>query len=178
MYPCKTRLDDETGVRHPRDTKFSGIGAEMAEPASLDASLAKSAPRVCGHMNDDHSDSVLAYAMHYAGLADAVSARMVGLTSQGFVLDVTLRDGTVKSAVSVPYIKPLENAGQVRKMAVAMHIAAYNGLGMRFKLKHGFYQGAAKQAWAHMPDAVKTGMTLAGAASAALIVALLVKKIR
>ena len=30
---------------------------------------------------------------------------------------------------------------------VAMHFAAFNGLGWQYKLANGFYTGAARQAW-------------------------------
>jgi hypothetical protein len=39
----------------------------------------------------------------------------------------------VKSKVLIPYTTPLANAGAVRKVAVAMHFAALNGLGFVYK---------------------------------------------
>ena len=54
-----------------------------------------------------------------------------------------------------------ESAGQVRKIAVAMHFEAYNGMGFMYKLRTGFYQGAVKQAWTHMPAKVKYPMAAA-----------------
>ena len=39
--------------------------------STLEADLAKSATRVISHMNDDHADSLLAYAAFYGGMRDA-----------------------------------------------------------------------------------------------------------
>ena len=129
----------------------------MAQSAqTIDADLEKSAVRIMNHMNADHADSLLAYAHFYAGdgCASATAAKMVGVTRKGFELDVILADGT-KWRVDIPYTSPLESAGQVRKIAVAMHFEAFNGLGIAYKLRHGFYSGAARQAWAHMPRNVR-----------------------
>lgn len=133
----------------------------FAMSSTLDADLAKSATRVITHMNDDHTDSLLAYAAFYAGLQNATSARMSGLTSKGFELDVTLIDGTVKKGVLIPYTTPLKSAGEVRKLAVSMHFAAYNGMGIIFKIKQNYYGNAVKQAWTHMPAKVKYPMAAA-----------------
>ena len=115
----------------------------------MEADLAKASARIAHHMNDDHSDSLLAYARYY-GKLDAKAAAMTGVTAQGFELDVTVADGSVKKTL-VPYSRPLKSAGDVRKVAVEMHFAAYNGLGVVYKLKTNFYGNAVKQAWTHMP---------------------------
>ena len=131
---------------------------------TLEADVAKSATRVIKHMNDDHADSLLAYAAFFGGLHDARSARMTGLTSKGFELSVTMADGTVRERVLIAYLTPLKSAGEVRKLAVSMHFAAYNGLGIKFKLAHNYYGNAVRQAWTHMPAKVKYPMAMAVAA--------------
>lgn len=96
----------------------------------LDAELQKHAGRVISHMNDDHTDSILAYALAFAsGCSDAESARMSGLNTQGWVLEVTLAGGEVKKGVVVPYTRKVESAGQLHKVAVEMHFAAFHKLG-------------------------------------------------
>ena len=127
------------------------------------------AARVTRHMNEDHGDSCLAWAHHYAQLPGATSARMTGLTASGFKLDVTLPDGLVQSAL-IPYRPALTEAKQVRKVAVAMHFEAFNALGFWYKLKNGFFSGAAKQAWTHLPPKLR----MAVRASAAVLVAAIV----
>ena len=148
----------------------------MAE--SLAEGLEKSAARICKHMNEDHGDSILAYAHFYAKLPTAVSAQMTGLTVTGFELDVRMADGTIKSKVLVPYDPPLESAPQVRKVAVSMHFAAYNGLGFRYKLAKGFYSGAAHQAWTHMPQRVRTAAIVVLGGALSITAAYIVKRIK
>jgi hypothetical protein len=138
----------------------------------LDAALAKSAQRVVRHMNEDHADSLLAYAHFFGGIKTASKAQMTGLSSQGFELDVMLPDGSVQHKVLIRYTTPLTSAAQVRKVAVAMHFAAFNGLGFRYKLKSGFYLGALRQAWSHMP----TGARMAAASVGILGLSVLVTR--
>ena len=126
--------------------------------STLEADLAKMEARVVTHMNDDHADSLLAYAVYFAGLTDAQSAKMSGLTTSGFELEVAMADGTVKKGVLVAYTPPLKSAGEVRKLAVSMHFAAYNALGLGFKLRNNFYGNAVRQAWTHMPAKIKYPM--------------------
>lgn len=132
---------------------------------SVAEALAKSATRIITHMNDDHSDSLLAYAHHYAGLKDAKAATMSGLNVDGFILSAKLKDGTVKQNVLIPYSSPLESAAGVRKLAVSMHFEAYNKLGHLYKFRNNFYGRAVIQAWTHMPAKIKYPLAaaLAGA---------------
>ena len=139
-----------------------------AMASQLDAELAKSAQRVITHMNNDHEPSLVAWARFYAKL-DAKAARMSGLTSSGFELDVTLADGSERKAVLIPHKPPLESAAQVRKVAVALHFEAFNGLGVSYKLWNGFYQDAARQAWAHMPRRARVAVVAMVAAVAAAV---------
>ena len=90
---------------------------------ALEADLAKMSERVCGHMNHDHADSLLAWAHFYAKVPDAASATMTDVKSDGFELELTKADGYVMPKVLIPFDPPLEKAGDVRKVAVAMHFA-------------------------------------------------------
>ena len=54
-------------------------------------------------------------------------------------------------------------ARDVRKVAVAMHFAAFNGMGTQYKLARGFYTGAAQQAllgtnWNDAIDVLELGL--------------------
>ena len=53
--------------------------------------------------------------------------------------------GTTKTDVLIPYATKLSSAGDVRKVAVAMHKGAFDGMGHVYKLRKGYYQGAVKQ---------------------------------
>ena len=63
----------------------------------------------------------------------------------------------------------------LRKIAVAMHFEAYNGMGFMYKLKKGYFSGAVKQMWAHMPSKVKYGISAVGIATVAIGVMAVVK---
>ena len=136
----------------------------------MEADLQKHASRVCKHMNEDHGDSLLAWAHHYAGLRTATEAKSVGLTASGFLLDVTLGDGRIVPNVLVKYQPPIQKAVEVRKAAVAMHFEAFHGLGVGYKLRHGFYSGMVQQGWSHAPTSAKVAAAGAGAVLAAIIV--------
>ena len=123
------------------------VGPEgSVKEAKLHAALVKMGPRVISHMNDDHPESLKAYAVHYAGLADASSAKMVGMDARGFTLKVTRAAPADVEEVLVTYPRPLESAGDVCKLAVEMHFAAFKALGLKYRLTNGYYTGAAKHA--------------------------------
>lgn len=127
--------------------------------STLDEELQNHAVRVITHMNEDHSDSVLAYAHYYAKLPTAVAACLTGLNSKGFVLTADLSDGTIKENIFIPYNKPLQSAKGIRKIAVAMHFEAFHGMGFCYKISKNYYMSGVKMAWTHTPDKVKyTGL--------------------
>ena len=136
---------------------------------SLEEGVAKMRGRVVGHMNADHPGSLLAYARYYAGMADAASATMTDCTAKGFELDVVKKDGSVVKKVLIPFDPPLERAADLRKVSVAMHFTAYNGLGLRYKLESGFYADAARQALSHVPPRAKAGLLAAAVACGAAV---------
>ena len=116
---------------------------------SLATSLQKAAPRVIRHMNEDHPSSLLAYAHHYGGVKDAVSAVLTGLTATGFELDVTLKSGDVMRRLPISFPKPLTSAKELHKIAVAMHFEAFGALGLGYRLRYGYYSSAMRQVWKH-----------------------------
>ena len=160
--------------KHPRVRRSSSVAVHRATMA-LEADLAKMSERVCGHMNHDHADSLLAWAHFYAKVPDAAAATMTDVKSDGFELELTKADGYVMPKVLIPFEPPLEKAGDVRKVAVAMHFAAFNGLGWQYKLANGFYTGAARQAWHHMPPRVKSGLVGAVAVVCAAVMGMLLR---
>ena len=144
--------------------KISLSHAYTIEDVELEKSLRASSARIRKHMNDDHADSCKAYAAaHGAGglLPDEIdSAVMIGLDSRGFTLRVSASKLSSPLEVLIPYPRKLEKAAEVRKLAVEMHMTAYNTLGVGYKIRHNFYGNAAKQAWTHMPAKVKYPMAV------------------
>ena len=70
--------------------------------------------RICKHMNDDHTEAVLAYARHYGGIQGAKAARMVAVAPEAMTLDV---DG---APVQVPFDHTLSDSEDAHRTLVAM----------------------------------------------------------
>jgi putative heme iron utilization protein len=70
--------------------------------------------RICKHMNDDHSEAVVAYARHYGRVGSAQQARMVAITAEAMQLEV---DG---QPLSVAFDHPLTDSEDAHRTLVAM----------------------------------------------------------
>jgi putative heme iron utilization protein len=70
--------------------------------------------RICKHMNDDHTEAVLAYARHYGGIQGAQAARMVALGPDAMTLEV---DG---ASVKVTFDHTISNSDDAHRTLVAM----------------------------------------------------------
>mmetsp|Transcript_67603 Transcript_67603/g.209140 ORF Transcript_67603/g.209140 Transcript_67603/m.209140 type:complete len:154 (-) Transcript_67603:180-641(-) len=101
-------------------------------------------PQIVSHMNEDHGDSILAYALHYAGFDGTAKARATGasltdLDYDGLTLSVTTADGGVHESVRVAYPGGrLEDPKSIRKVAVDMHHEAHSKLGLLYRLQSGY----------------------------------------
>jgi len=70
--------------------------------------------RICKHMNDDHTEAVLAYARHYGGIQGGEAARMVAVAPDAMTLDV---DGV---SVQVEFDHTLSDSDDAHRTLVAM----------------------------------------------------------
>ena len=70
--------------------------------------------RICKHMNDDHTDAVLAYAKHYGGVDNPGKARMVAVKPEVMELEV---DG---ATVTVAFDHTLSDSEDAHRTLVAM----------------------------------------------------------
>ena len=70
--------------------------------------------RICKHMNDDHTEAVLAYARHYGGIQGAQAALMVAGAPDAMTLEV---DG---AAVQVAFDHTLSDSDDAHRTLVAM----------------------------------------------------------
>ena len=140
---------------------------------ALAQALARSSARVCTHMNEDHGESLLAYAHYYANLPGAKAARMTAVLPRGFEIEV--EDNGKTQTVVVPYLTPLKSAGEVRKQAVEMHHEAFARLGFAYRVCNGYYARALRMA----TKQVKVdGVWIAGVGIAAAVVGLLAVRSR
>ena len=108
----------------------------------VDATIPKS--RIINHMNDDHTDSILVYALHFAKLTQARSAKILDVSSTGMTLEVDV-GAEEPQQVFVPYTEPLYRAQDLRKIVVAMHHECYDALGLGYKLRHGYYRNKQRE---------------------------------
>jgi putative heme iron utilization protein len=74
--------------------------------------------RILGHMNEDHADSVLAYAKHFAGRASATAATLAGLDQNG--MDIVVTEPAGDASVRVEFKTPLADAAEAHHVLVAM----------------------------------------------------------
>jgi len=90
----------------------------MTTTDSTNALPADARTRILGHMNEDHADSVLAYARHFGGRLSATAATLAGLDLEGMDLLVTEPSG--ESPVRIPFATPLADASAAHHVLVAM----------------------------------------------------------
>ena len=70
--------------------------------------------RICRHMNDDHGDAVLQYALHYGGVSAANIATMTAVNADAMSLEV---DG---KPLRIPFDHTLTDSDDAHRTMVAM----------------------------------------------------------
>ncbi len=70
--------------------------------------------RICRHMNDDHGDAVLQFALHYGGISAANIATMTAVGTDAMSLDV---DG---KPLRIPFDHTLTDSEDAHRTMVAM----------------------------------------------------------
>ena len=70
--------------------------------------------RICRHMNDDHGDAVLRYALHYGGISAASIATMTPVNADAMSLEV---DG---KPLRIPFDHTLTDSEDAHRTMVAM----------------------------------------------------------
>jgi putative heme iron utilization protein len=97
--------------------RMSWVSANEYRVAEPDP-LATASKGILTHMNDDHTDAVLAYAKKLAGVADATGATMTAVDRYGFELAVTTPAGP--RAVRLAFDEPVATSDEVRRAMVAL----------------------------------------------------------
>ncbi|MDC3960229.1 HugZ family pyridoxamine 5'-phosphate oxidase [Polyangium jinanense] len=80
--------------------------------------LAEFAPRILGHMNDDHASSILAYARKLAGIAEATSAQMTAVDRYGIEMAVETPSG--ERRVRLAFDTEIRTREEARKALIEM----------------------------------------------------------
>jgi heme iron utilization protein len=90
----------------------------MTTTESTTALSADAVTRILGHMNEDHADSVLAYARHFGGRLSATAASLVGIDREGMDLSITEPSG--QSSLRIRFTDTLTGATDAHHTLVAM----------------------------------------------------------
>jgi len=162
-------------IAGPRQASRTFIAALLSmapvdAAGDLDAQLEPHKQRMIKHMNDDHRDSLVAYALHYAKMSGASDAEISDMTSKGLTLNVTLPDSVARD-VFIPYSRPLTAVKDVRPVVVDMHKECYDALGCMYKLKSGFYKKKVEAAVAGAKKSPKMQQAFVLGAASAVVVA-------
>ena len=83
--------------------------------------------RMVSHMNEDHADSVLAYAQHFGQCRDAAAATLIDVTADVMTLKVVVIDG--EKEIIIPFEHPLKSGHDVHMTMIKMSKAAKKSLG-------------------------------------------------
>eukprot|EP00930_Biecheleria_cincta_P105365 TRINITY_DN98031_c0_g1_i1.p2 TRINITY_DN98031_c0_g1~~TRINITY_DN98031_c0_g1_i1.p2 ORF type:complete len:157 (-),score=27.92 TRINITY_DN98031_c0_g1_i1:3-473(-) len=137
-----------------------------AASADLSAQFEPHKERMITHMNEDHGDSLLVYAKHYANCKGAIRAVITDMNTEGLFLDVFVPGGEIMAGVFVKYTRPLTSVRDVRSIVVDMHHEAYNALGVAYKLQSGYYKTQFSNSWKKNPMKKKVAM---GAAAVSIL---------
>jgi putative heme iron utilization protein len=97
--------------------RMSWVTADDYRVAEPDP-LAAASKGVLTHMNEDHTDAVLAYATKLAGIADATSATMTAVDRYGFELAVVTPTGP--RATRLAFDEPVATSDEVRRAMIAL----------------------------------------------------------
>jgi len=106
-------------------------------------------------------------------MPEAKVAKLLNITPEGWVFQVDEN----KEEVLVKYNSEITDAKEIRKIAVSMHIEAFNKLGVVYRIKNGYYEGALKQIIHHTGGAKRWMMT-GGAVVTGVFIAVLLAKSR
>jgi heme iron utilization protein len=97
--------------------RMSWVTADDYRVAEPDP-LAATAAGILTHMNDDHTDAVLAYATALAGVTEATSATMTAVDRYGFELATITPNGP--RAVRLAFDEPVSTSDEVRRAMVSL----------------------------------------------------------
>merc|ERR1719478_1438467 len=101
--------------------RAGGVSPEEYAAAKPDPIAAFAGP-VCGHLNDDHSDSTRVLVQHFVGVEVDEKPRLVGLDRFGMWAKCRRKGQTVKVRLAFP--EPATSRGDVKKFIVEMSKAA------------------------------------------------------
>ena len=82
--------------------------------------------RMVSHMNEDHANSVLAYAQHFGQCRDATAATLIDVTANDMTLKVFVTND--EKGINIPFDHPLKSGHDAHMTLVKMSKAAKKSL--------------------------------------------------
>merc|ERR1719313_1845564 len=116
------RLTNIRSVRFVGGFARAGSVSPEEYAAAKPDPIAAFAEPVCGHMNDDHSESTRMLVKHFVGVDVEENPRLVGLDSLGLWAKCRRKGQSVKVRLAFP--EPATSRGDVKKFIVEMSKAA------------------------------------------------------
>ncbi|MGQ0632255.1 MAG: HugZ family pyridoxamine 5'-phosphate oxidase [Sporichthyaceae bacterium] len=98
--------------------RMSWVAAGEYAAAEPDPLLGAAAERVIEHMNDDHTDALIAYSRAFGQLDTVTAARLVGVDRYG--MDVMAESDGAQHAVRVPFPERSDTVDAVRAATIAL----------------------------------------------------------
>ena len=82
--------------------------------------------RMVSHMNEDHANSVLAYAQHFGQCRDATAATLINVTANDMTLNVFVANDEME--INIPFDHSLKSGHDAHMTLVKMSKAAKKSL--------------------------------------------------
>ena len=82
--------------------------------------------RMVSHMNEDHANSVLAYAQHFGQCRDATAATLIDVTANDMTLKVLVTND--EKEINIPFDHPLKSGHDAHMTMVKMSKVAKKSL--------------------------------------------------
>lgn len=111
---------------------------------------AEARARILGHMNEDHADSVLAYARHFGGRLSATAANLIGIDQDG--MDLVITEPSGETPLRIQFKTTMADATDAHHTLVAMSKEATAAL----KAAPTDVPERARAAILHLRDTAKT----------------------
>ena len=83
--------------------------------------------RMVAHMNEDHADSVLAYARHFGNFPEAVEGRLLGVDAERMRIEA--RSAEERHEIAIPFDHAVTSAHDAHMTMVKMSKRAKRALG-------------------------------------------------
>jgi putative heme iron utilization protein len=98
----------------------------MSDKASNEPFTAEEVDGMVRHMNEEHADSVLAYAQHFGEQDDATEATLTGITPSAMQLCAETPSGRVE--LKIPFDRPLTSSHDAHMKLIGMSKRAKRSL--------------------------------------------------